>query len=362
MSMNISEPLLDWFDRNKRTHLPWRMSSNPYHVWISEIMLQQTRVETVIPYFNRFIDRLPSLQDLALISEDELLKLWEGLGYYSRARNLQKAAKVLVEEQGGLLPSSYEELKRLPGIGPYTAGAIASIAYQQKVIAADGNAYRIAARLLAHEGFVEDAASKKDLEQFLNQEISKDRPGDFNQALMDLGSAVCLAKGEPLCNLCPLSKVCAAFAQGIQQVLPKRKPKKTRRIEEKTVLVYQNQDGAYFLVKRPPQGLLAAMWAFPMLDGFMEVTEIKERLLVADLANIEDLGFAKHIFSHVEWHMKGYLIATEADAVSPLLAKEEIALYGDNPKTSWVSSQDMIDSYSIPTAYRHFLAEITKER
>lgn len=360
--MKISEPLLYWFDHNKRRHLPWRQSGLPYHVWISEIMLQQTRVETVIPYFNRFIDRLPSIQDLATVDEDELLKLWEGLGYYSRARNLQKAAKIIVKDHGGDLPNNAEELKKLPGIGPYTAGAIASIAFNRQEIAADGNAYRVAARLLAYEGYLEDLATKRTLEAFLRDQIPAHRPGDFNQALMDLGSSVCLSKGEPICQLCPLADQCLAHQKGIQSTLPRRKPKKARRIEEKTVLVFQDK-GNYLLAKRPTTSLLASMWSFPMLDGQLSKDELRDALGIEKDVYIEDLGAAKHVFSHIEWHMEGYLISLESgkETVLPNLTREKVEGYDAESAHVWTSYQDIISKYSIPTAYRHYLGEIGKE-
>ena len=372
---NIGEKLLGWFDEHQRTHLPWRTIADPYRVWVSEIMLQQTRVETVIPYFNRFMESLPDVRALAACPEDRLLKLWEGLGYYSRARNLQKAAKKIVEDDQGLIPGDYDRLVGLPGIGPYTAGAIASIAFQLPRIAADGNAYRIAARLTKEEGFLEDTATKRRLEDFLRDQLPVDRPGDFNQALMDLGSSVCIPKGTPLCSACPLRDDCSTGRVGTAENYPRRKEKKKRRIEEYTVFLFE-REGRMLLVRRPSTGLLSGMWSLPMKLGIMKTEEV-DRLLEAELKDYEltGLGSYKHIFSHVEWHMTGYRVEISSSAfASPSFLAEDAAGYmgGDWSRLlsvseeegddfAWSHDREIISHYSIPSAYSYFLEEAVRE-
>lgn len=373
----LAERLVTWYDQHRR-FLPWREDPTPYHVWVSEIMLQQTRVEAVKGYYTRFLTSLPDVYALAEADEGFLLKLWQGLGYYSRARNLQKAAKQLVQEQQGQLPDTTEELQRLPGIGAYTAGAIASIAFGKPVIAPDGNAYRIFSRLQQEEGFLEDRETKKRLEEAMQSVIDHKRPGAFNQALMDLGSLICLAKGDPLCAQCPLHEFCAVAGKEIATQYPKRRPKKPRRKEKKTVLLIQQGD-RLLLWQQPKNGLLAGMWLFPMLNGHLSPEEILMRMSEQGIAReciqqIEGLDPAIHIFSHLEWHMIGYLVIlteskypilvtlgndkqqdsllTQAEAV-----QEEMETVPEGKKMVWANPEEIARHYAIPTAHRPFFVE-----
>ncbi|WP_418706515.1 A/G-specific adenine glycosylase, partial [Anaerotruncus massiliensis (ex Liu et al. 2021)] len=261
----IVEPLLGWYAENARD-LPWRREVTPYRVWISEIMLQQTRVEAVKGYFARFIGALPGPAELAAVDERELLKLWEGLGYYSRARNLQKAARVIMETYGGELPASHEELLTLPGVGPYTAGAVASIAFGLPEPAVDGNVLRVLSRLTADNSDIADPAVKRAAERTVRGIIPAGRAGAFNQALMELGATVCAPNGPPACGRCPLAGLCAAHAAGNETAYPVKAAKKARRVEERTVLLLV-RDELLALRRRPAKGLLAGLWELPNLPG-----------------------------------------------------------------------------------------------
>ena len=267
---------LNWYDYNARI-LPWRDNPKPYYVWVSEIMLQQTRVEAVKGYFERFIETLPDIKSLAEVDEDKLLKLWEGLGYYSRVRNLQKAAKVIMKDYNGELPSDYNELLKLSGIGVYTAGAIASIAFQKPVPAVDGNVLRVMKRIAASYDDITKESIKKELWQDLYQIMPSDRPGDFNQSIMDIGATVCLPNGKPLCDQCPVMHLCKAFHQDIVMELPVKPPKKGRKKEEKTILIFEYQD-QFAIRKRPAKGLLAGLWEIPSVEGKLTLKKIKEQL------------------------------------------------------------------------------------
>lgn len=267
----ISIPLLAWYSENRRS-LPWRDDPSAYHVWISEIMLQQTRVEAVKGYYTRFLERFPDIFTLARAEEDTVLKLWEGLGYYSRARNLQKAARVLVSEYGGEMPRNAKELKKLPGIGPYTAAAIASIAFGEKIPAVDGNLLRVFSRLTLYEKEIRTLAALKAAEAFFLAEMPADHPGDFNQALMDLGAGICTPGGTPVCGNCPLLLLCLAAAQDRAAGLPLMPAKKARRIERHTILVIRD-DGRILLRKRPDRGLLAGLYEFPNENGWLSEEE-----------------------------------------------------------------------------------------
>lgn len=304
-------PLLEWYDRSHRI-LPWREDPQPYHVWISEIMLQQTRVEAVKPYYERFLKALPDIHALARVPEEELLKLWEGLGYYNRARNLQKAAVCIEENYEGKMPQQYEELLKLPGIGSYTAGAVASIAFGQAVPAVDGNVLRILARALADDGDIMEAKVRKRVEKSLLSILPKERPGDFNQALMELGAVVCLPNGVPRCLECPWCELCLAKKRDEIAKYPKKKPKKSRSIEKKTILILQDEEKTA-LRKRPDGGLLAGMYEFPSLPGHKTEKEVLEYLeeMGYKAVRIKKLEEAKHIFSHKEWHMTGYAIRVD---------------------------------------------------
>lgn len=322
----ISGPLLAWYEANRRI-LPWREEPAPYRVWISEIMLQQTRVEAVKPYFNRFMEALPTVEHLAKVPEDELLKLWEGLGYYNRARNLQKAAHVIVDSYGGELPASYEELLKLPGIGSYTAGAVASIAYGIPVPAVDGNVLRVLSRVLASEEDILKQSVKRQMEDDLRAVIPADRASAFNQGMIEIGAIICVPNGQPKCGECPLESICLARRQGLTDRIPYKAPKKPRKIEERTILLLES-GGRIAILKRPDKGLLASLYEFPNLEGHLGEAEI-ERWAVSEggkITGIVPLPPAKHIFSHVEWHMSGYRVYMEGNVPKDymMVEKEEI--------------------------------------
>ena len=326
----IAEPLLTWYDAGRRI-LPWRENPTPYHVWLSEIMLQQTRVEAVKPYYDRFLKELPDITSLAAAEEEKLLKLWEGLGYYNRARNLRKAAIQIVSEYDGEMPADYDRLVRLSGIGSYTAGAIASIAFGQAVPAVDGNVLRILSRLRTDDRDILEARVKKSIEEELRGIIPKDRPGDFNQALMELGATVCVPNGSPKCGECPWKELCQAKLQDKISEYPKKTPKKPRKIEKKTILVIQYGQ-LIALRKRPEQGLLAGMYEFPSLEGYQKEKQVLAYLKQCGVVplRIRRLEPVKHIFSHKEWHMTGYLIRVddlsgmgEYEFVDPVKMKSE---------------------------------------
>lgn len=318
----IVNELLPWYDKSKRT-LPWRDKKNPYYTWISEIMLQQTRVEAVKAYFLRFIEKLPDIESLASCPEDELLKLWEGLGYYNRVRNMQKAALILVRDFKAKLPKDYRALLKLPGIGSYTAGAIASIGYGQPYPAVDGNVLRVWSRLFASFEDIGKDKTKKRIEKEVARYIPKERAGDFNQALMELGAVVCLPNTLPKCSLCPLSFACIAHREGLTDKLPVKEKKIKRRIEKKTVLVIKNEN-SFSLRKRPKRGLLAGLYEFPTLEGCLSEKEVvlwlKEQGI--ESIRIKKLEPSRHIFSHVEWEMSAYHIWI--DELHPVLEKDII--------------------------------------
>lgn len=374
--------LLKWYDANRR-QLPWREDPAPYHVWLSEIMLQQTRVEAVRRYYLRFLDALPTIDSLAKAEEDVYLKLWEGLGYYSRVRNLHKAAVQIMEDHGGRMPTSSDALQKLAGIGPYTAAAIASICFGERIPAIDGNLLRVFARMTGYmENIKTDAAKKAARDWYLEIFPETARPedelnaaqagretdalqagretassnagrcGDMNQALMDLGAVICLPNGQPLCGECPWSDACAAHAAGRETSLPVIPAKKRRAIEQKTVfLIYYDQKLA--LRKRPQQGLLAGLYEFPNTEG---------RLSRADaLAYVQSLGFtpvrlhrlpaARHIFSHREWHMSGWQVL--ADEWEPFASGQP----GEH-ELFLASAEELTRIYSIPSAFAKYQSEI----
>ena len=315
----IVQPLQEWFLKNARI-LPWRENPTAYYVWVSEIMLQQTRVEAVKPYFDRWIRELPDVKALADCSEDKLLKLWEGLGYYNRVRNLKLAAKQIMESYGGIVPCEYEELLQLKGIGHYTAGAIASIAYGKPVPAVDGNVLRVISRVTADDSDITKQSVKTQMEDKLGklmETLSDDRtkqderliPSLFNQALMELGATVCVPNGAPHCDACPWHDFCEARILNRIGELPVKKKSKERRIEKKTVLIIK--DGPQLaLHKRENKGLLAGLYELPNLEGHLRKDEILSAIEERgyEVIRIQPLCDAKHIFSHVEWHMKGYVV------------------------------------------------------
>lgn len=304
-------PLLRWYHQNAR-QLPWREYPTPYRVWVSEIMLQQTRVEAVRPYFDRFLEALPSISSLAQADEETLLKLWQGLGYYNRVRNMQRAAKILCQEYGGELPRDVKQLEALPGIGAYTAGAIASIAMGLPAPLVDGNVWRVFSRLLRLEADGQKPRERQALAALLEKILPKECPGDFNQALMEIGALICLPGGRPKCEDCPLAEFCQARAAGVQQAYPKKSPKKPRPVEEKTLLLLL-WEGKVAVRKRGEKELLAGMWEFPWLTGslakedvvkWLEKEKIKGRVRGA-------AGEATHVFTHRIWQMQGYFVGLE---------------------------------------------------
>lgn len=334
--LSIKGPLLNWYHESRRI-LPWREQPEPYAVWISEIMLQQTRVEAVKPYFARFMERLPCVSSLAAVEEETLLKLWEGLGYYNRARNLKKAAQVMTEQYDGRMPATFEELIKLPGIGSYTAGAIASIAYGIPVPAVDGNVLRVVSRVLASREEIGKASVKRWMEDLLKEVMDREHAGDYNQALIELGAIVCIPVGKPLCASCPLESVCLSTRNGLTDEIPVKAVKKKRRIEEKTVFLIEYQDKAA-IRKRESRGLLASLYEFPNLTGHINEAEISDALCIPtqEISSVERLPESVHIFSHIEWHMTGYRV---------MMKKERPDLY------QMVKKEEILNKYPLPNAF-----------
>ena len=340
----LPELLLRWYDQSARV-LPWREDPTPYRVWVSEIMLQQTRVEAVRPYYERFLEAFPTVEALAGAPEDRLLKQWEGLGYYNRARNLRRAAQVIVERYGGQVPASFEELRSLPGIGDYTAGAVASIAFQIPVPAVDGNVLRVLSRVLCRYDNILDPRVKRRTERGLRQVLPQ-RVGDFNQSLMELGALVCLPGGPPKCLVCPLRQVCRGRAQGVAEELPVKAKAKPRRREDRTVFLLVSREGRLALSRRPDQGLLAGLWELPAAEGALSREEAR--------AFLESQGFvepaltpgpkAKHVFSHVEWHMTSFAVQ----------GVEEF------PSCTWVTGRELREAYALPSAFKAYVPQLQK--
>ena len=331
-------PLLQWFEQNKRP-LPWRADTLPYHVWISEIMLQQTRIEAVMGYYARFMAALPDVEALSAVDDEKLLKLWEGLGYYSRARNLKKAAQMIMTDFGGSFPTQYAELIKLPGVGEYTAGAIASICFNERVPAVDGNVLRVTARLCADRSNVLLPETKKKVTAAL-REVMPPQAGAFNEGLMELGETVCLPS-EPLCEHCPLQPLCQAHAQGLTAELPVRIKKMKRRQTELTVFLLVSEQGNIAVEKRSDTGLLSGMYQLPNVEGYYSENELNDLLTAWELMpqHIEFLKDVKHVFTHIDWLMKGYR-ATVAE---------------ESRRFVWVSPAQLKSSYPLPTAFQKVL-------
>ena len=338
---NIAPALLDWFYQNKRI-LPFRTDPSPYHVWVSEIMLQQTRVSAALPYYERFLAALPDIPALAACEEEKLHKLWEGLGYYSRVRNLQKAAKIVCAQYGGQLPADYDALRELPGIGDYTAGAIASISFGLPVPAVDGNVLRVFARLYDDARLITDPAVKKAFTARVMEHQPPEQAGDYNQALMELGALVCVPNGAPLCAACPLHDLCKARAAGTAPTLPRKAAPKARKVEPVTVALVES--GGNFLIRqRPEKGLLAGLWEPLLWEGeALTPGELHEKLtamgLVCEAEAIAPLPEAKHIFSHIEWRMTQYAVPAP-----PQPAPEG---------TVWASREQLRTEYTLPGAFK----------
>jgi A/G-specific adenine glycosylase len=340
-----AEAVIAWYAQHKRD-LPWRQGKDPYRIWIAEIMLQQTRIETVIPYYGRFLEELPDLAALASVPEDRLLKLWEGLGYYSRARNLKKAAQTVQERYGGVMPRTAAELKKLPGIGEYTAGSIASIAFGEPEPAVDGNVMRVLMRLQASDRDVMDQKNRRQTSAALKEVYPQgEEAALLTEGLMELGERICLPNGQPLCGACPEADLCLAHAAGEELRYPVRSAKKERRVEQKTVLLLEN-DGCWALQKRPADGLLAGLWGFPTEDGSLSETQIIQKLRAAGLQprKAAFCGKAKHIFTHIEWHMQGWHV--------PCGKRTEDYV--------WTAPEEIAAVYSIPAAFRAFRKIVTE--
>ena len=337
----LAQPLLNWYGENRRK-LPWREEVSAYRTWVSEIMLQQTRVSAVIPYFERFLSAYPTVEALADAREAQLLKLWEGLGYYSRARNLQKAAKIIAHTYHGQFPQTYEALMALPGIGDYTAGAILSIAFHQPIPAVDGNVLRVAARITGDERNVLDGKVRADFRKRMAKAMPKEYSGAFNQALMDLGATICLPNGAPVCAECPARDFCDAYATNRQKIIPVREKSTAKRAERKTVFLLRRGD-AIALRQRPDSGLLARLWEYPHADGILD-----ESAAAAQLADwgitphkwLKSIQF-KHEFTHIRWEMVGYILE----------------ITGDGP-TGWVwADRELRRQCAIPSAFEKLTRE-----
>ena len=336
----LSGALLPWYDAGHRD-LPWRQDRDPYHIWLSEIMLQQTRVEAVKGYYARFLAALPAIEDLAQCDDDALHKLWEGLGYYSRVRNLKKAAIRILEDHGGVFPASHREVLALPGIGDYTAGAICSIAFDQPTPAVDGNVLRVVSRITNDDTPIDLPAYKRQIQADLAA-VYPDRAGDFTQALMELGATLCGPNWAPRCDTCPCRDFCLARQNGTAEQLPVKLPKKGRRMEDMTLFI-ASCDGRYALRKRPAEGLLAGLWEFPHVPGKLDTTQALEA--ANDLGLIPREIFRsldrKHIFTHIQWQMRGYFLEVT----------------NQQEGFTWLTADEIRRDAALPTAFRQFWEE-----
>ncbi len=333
--------LLPWYQAGHRD-LPWRQTREPYRIWLSEIMLQQTRVEAVKGYYSRFLAALPNVEALAACDDDALHKLWEGLGYYSRVRNLKKAAQIIVTQYGGRFPQTYGEVLALPGIGEYTAGAICSISFHMPTPAVDGNVLRVCSRLANDPSPIDAPATKKRVRDALAA-VYPENAGDFTQALMELGATLCGPNRKPDCNACPCQSICLSHQAGTAEILPVKASKKGKRQEEKTVFILRCGN-AYALEKRSSQGLLAGLWQFPNVSGRLSLEEALQWATEQGLHPKDILREVsrKHIFTHIQWNMTGYYLeVTEASA-----------------QFSWFSPAQIHTSAALPTAFRQFWEEL----
>ena len=343
---DCADKLLEWYRANYR-EFPWREEPTPYHVWLSEIMLQQTRIEAAMPYYFRFLQEVPDIPTLAALPEDRLLKLWEGLGYYSRARNLQKAARIVCDQYDGELPADYDALLALPGIGDYAAGAIASIAFAIPVSAVDGNVMRVLARLCGDDTDVLSSGAKRHFAAIADRMVPSSDPGAFNQALMELGETVCLPNTAPRCDACPVREHCTAYAEGTTLELPVRIKRTKRRVEHRTVALVVDRSGCVprvLLHKRENSGLLAGMWEFP--NAVPDDVLLPEEIAAVPMSRMDSLPTAKHVFSHIEWRMTSALY--EADLIA--LPNGYVA----------ATMEELHNEYALPTAFRTFSVAINK--
>ena len=332
--------LLPWYCKNRR-ELPWRADREPYPVWLSEIMLQQTRVEAVKGYYARFLDALPTIAALSECDDELLHKLWEGLGYYSRVRNLKKAAQVVMRQHGGVFPRTHSEVLALPGIGDYTAGAICSICFDLPTPAVDGNVLRVFSRLTDDPSPIDLPATKKKVTQALAA-IYPVEAGDFTQALMELGATLCGPNRKPDCEHCPCKGMCLGYAHGTAETLPVKAPKKKKRQEDHTVFLF-HCDGKYALEKRPPKGLLAGLWQFPNVSGQLDTASALQEAEKMGLRprEIRKEIFRKHIFTHIQWNMKGIYL--------------DVA--GTGGSFQWFTEEEINAAAALPTAFRQFWEE-----
>ena len=339
---NISPALLNWFYENQRV-LPFRTNPSPYHVWLSEIMLQQTRVSAALPYYERFLAALPDIPALAACEEEKLNKLWEGLGYYSRVRNLQKAARIVCEQYGGELPADYDAIRALPGIGDYTAGAICSISFGIPVPAVDGNVLRVFSRLYNDPGVITDPAVKKAFTARVMEHQPPAAPGDYNQALMELGALVCVPNGAPLCEQCPLARLCQARAAGTALSLPQKAAPKARKLEDLTVALVESPAG-FLIQQRPEKGLLAGLWQPLLWEGAAMTAEQLPSALTAlgihGVTEVKPIPKAKHIFSHIEWRMTGYTVTVKAQPAPD--------------GCIWATREQLQTEYTLPGAFKAY--------
>jgi len=340
----LPELLLPWY-REHRRDLPWRKDKDPYHIWVSEIMLQQTRVEAVKGYYDRFLQALPSVSDLAACDDDSLHKLWEGLGYYSRVRNLKKAAQVIMDRHSGIFPKTYDQIIALPGIGEYTAGAICSIAYDLPTPAVDGNVLRVLSRLTEDAAPIDLPQTKENARRWLAM-IYPEEAGDFTQAMMELGATLCGPNHKPQCEECPCRSICGGYQNGTVEKFPVKLPKKGKRREEKTVFIL-SCEGSIALQKRPKKGLLAGLWEFPNTVGMLDTQEA--------LTWVETVGLhpqqlyrqvdRQHIFTHIRWDMRGYYLEV----------KEQSGAF------CWLTAEQIEREAALPTAFRQFWEETIEE-
>ncbi len=340
LSPQLPQWLLPWYEQNKRD-LPWRQDREPYHIWVSEIMLQQTRVEAVKGYYTRFLAALPDIPALAACDDDALHKLWEGLGYYSRVRNLKKAARQIVSAYGGVFPRDYGSVRSLPGIGPYTAGAICSIAFDLPTPAVDGNVLRVVARLWDDGTPIDTPEMKLSVTQAL-EAVYPAQAGLFTQALMELGATVCGPNRAPDCPRCPCAAHCLGYAHGTAAALPAKLPKREKRQEEKTVFILQC-DGCFALRRRPPKGLLAGLWEFPNVPGTLTPEAAIGLLGDWNLrpSELEKSITRKHIFTHIVWEMRGIYAQVREKA----------------PEFTWMTPGEIDTQAALPTAFRLFWEE-----
>lgn len=335
----VKQPLLAWYEKHHRD-LPWRKTKDPYRVWLSEIMLQQTRVEAVKGYYERFLSELPDIEALSKVSEERLLKLWEGLGYYNRARNLKKAAIQIMDEYKGAFPTEYEEVLSLSGVGEYTAGAICSICFEKDTPAVDGNVLRVVMRVLDCYDNIDDLKTKRQVKEWLLKLYSEGDCGNLTQALMELGAMVCVPNGMPDCMECPLRTLCLAYRRGTYDRIPVRKEKKKRRIEEMTVFILHDGD-EYAIRKRDNKGLLAGLWEFYHMDRKMTRQQAMDFISEQGFhpVHIEREIPYTHVFSHVEWQMTAYYISC----------------CNKKKNLTWIHRKEFDESYALPTAFRFFL-------